>query len=140
MSDYLTAHIGVDGFEYAIAHIGKSSTFADLEQVVRAQLAGGKEVTVRFEAIERITINVNPDTVAVVEIDITDHEADDHDGYTDAMVIQTARRGCVTCQGYADEIKTEQDYMDEQHARAYPTPEDDYWSAQSDRIAEHNRQ
>ena len=143
MSDYLTAHIGTDGFEYAIAYVGKSSTFEDLERIVRAQLKGGAEVTIRFEA-QPVQIKINPDTVEIIEPAYATHEAGNHDGDTDSQIIENAKRGCVICQDWTDEIKYTDEVTAKHYGEAfgenYATPEEDHWSAQSDRIEEFNRQ
>jgi hypothetical protein len=102
MINKITAHIGVNGFEYATAYIGTSSTFADLETAVRAQLAGGQEVTVRFEAVtpERITVDLSRGMVEVpLQREISDHENGDHDNDPNAA----ANAGCGDCQDMNDD-------------------------------------
>ena len=98
MINKITAHVGVNGFEYATAYIGTSSTFADLETAVRAQLAGGQEVTVRFEAVtpdpERITVDLSRGMVEVpLQREISDHENGDHDDDPNTASIA----GCGDC-------------------------------------------
>ena len=64
------------------------------------------------------------------------HEAEGHEDYSDSKVIESAP-ACDICADWADEIKLDSSSLT---YTPEPTPEDDYWAGQSDRLADFNRQ